>query len=153
MTTIFIIVMRQVIGHDLGMSDGLRGIRKWCPLVVFNGQSAAHDVKEVSRQPRPLLSFALLLPALPTSAGGFGVGHDTYPGLGINVSATRTFHSLYIWQRFVPSHCDSTMQTEAVPSRVLLLHAKMLFAQAKHGARGCQLADEGKAKPSGATGA
>jgi hypothetical protein len=49
-TAILIIVARQLIGNDPGEGNGVRGIRERCPLFVFDGRTAAHDMEEVSHQ-------------------------------------------------------------------------------------------------------
>jgi hypothetical protein len=53
MTAILIIVVCQLIGHNLGMGDGVSRPVERRSLIVFDRQSAPHNVKEVSLQLTP----------------------------------------------------------------------------------------------------
>jgi hypothetical protein len=45
---ILIVVLRQIIGHDLSVGHGISRFQERCSLIVFDWKSSAKDVKKVS---------------------------------------------------------------------------------------------------------
>jgi hypothetical protein len=66
MTTILIVILRQIFGNDLGVRDGIGRPSETRSLVVFDRQCAGHNVEKVQWHNTPvhLSPLAIVRPRL-----------------------------------------------------------------------------------------